>query len=269
MKTRLIVTYVAVLITCLAVFTQRPAVARWYNYGHHQRTRNHCDRNSVAGTVYNTPHESDRASWSGFRTFRAAVRMQGSGIDRHGNVVHYNGQVERNTCPTFFGDVTVQAGGLKGNCLIPFISVASDPSVPRGTIIEIPEIAEAHKEVTLPPKGIRRVHPGLFMVQDRGAWIQGRGRLDFYTGSDSNHNPTNIFASGPSPFRMDRHTCDKTFRLIPPELCSRNGRGRKYSCRTNPEYAQKFAEISAFINGSDLNGQPLDLADKGGSRSTQ
>lgn len=69
--------------------------------------------------------------------------------------------------------------GVKGNILVPFRTVAADPSVPVGTVLFIPAL----RGQTVPlPGGTTAVHDGYVMVADRGGGITG-AHIDLFVGT--------------------------------------------------------------------------------------
>lgn len=139
-------------------------------------------KNVVSPSVYYVPSRSDFHS---FDSFKRAVKMQGTGDLGDGKVYRYNGKVERlpQGCQT--------AVGARGNCLIPFISIAADNSIySLGDIIYIPELKG--KVIRL-PSGEQFEHPGYFVVDDVGVAIRGANRFDFFTGNMSPNDKDNAF----------------------------------------------------------------------------
>jgi hypothetical protein len=78
---------------------------------------------------------------------------------------------------------------------------------PKGTIVEIPEFKD--KKILLPPHGLVKEHPDLFMVNDRGSAITKPGRTDFFTGSYEQQDSDNKFGSSSidGDTKMDIHSC--------------------------------------------------------------
>ena len=78
--------------------------------------------------------------------------------------------------------------GVKGICLDPFYSVASDLNHHKpGDVIFIPKL----KGVELPTG---EIHDGYVIVRDRGGAIIGPNRFDFFTGSYTHTDPKNSFS---------------------------------------------------------------------------
>ena len=89
--------------------------------------------------------------------------------------------VDSNQCP--------HGLGVKGICLDPFYSLASDLNHHKpGDVIYIEKL----KGITLPDGSI---HDGYMIVRDRGGAIHGPNRFDFFTGSYTNTDPQNSFAA--------------------------------------------------------------------------
>src|SRR4051812_35792532 len=69
--------------------------------GSHKR---YCGGNKLTGTIYNTPHEGDRESFHSYKSFAAAVHIEGSGIsnrkDKNGKnmILDYTGHYHSNNC---------------------------------------------------------------------------------------------------------------------------------------------------------------------------
>lgn len=166
--------------------------------------------NTVSGTTYNTPHLDDRRSWSSYRSWGQAVKVEGSGILPDGRVQDYTGHIRaKANCAQYYGDYTVK--GAAGKCLVPFMSIACDRSIyPMGTIIDIPNLHGV--TVRAPPSEHPDTIPGLFKCADTGGKIKGVGRFDFYTGSYGDHDHRNDFAVG--QYSMGPGHCAMKFKVI-------------------------------------------------------
>jgi hypothetical protein len=170
-----------------------------------------CTDPHVATTsAYYTPRVRDLCPTSTpCDRFKAEVKWQGSGQLSGGKNLTYLDQIlSRGDCDT--------AIGASGRCLTPYISVAADPCCyAMGDIIEMP--AFKGKMITL-PNGHTMIHPGYFIVEDKGGMIGGPGRFDFYTGVAGMFNPDNIFGyKGHSNTRLiDTSVCSahKEFTVI-------------------------------------------------------
>lgn len=145
--------------------------------------------------------------------FKEMVGVQGSGTLSKGKIYTFQGKtVDIGDCDTSIG---------KGNtCLIPYVSVAADLRYHElGDIIEMPALKG--KIITL-PNGKKFVHPGYFIVDDRGAasYIRGENRFDVYTGPHDLDDPRNAFGQdAPPELRMvDTKECGphKNFKVIKP-----------------------------------------------------
>lgn len=124
------------------------------------------------------------------------ANMQGSGIQSPGILYRYKQSPRElgNGCKTTFG--------FAGTCLIPYVSIAADPSYHNmGDYISMP--AMKGKKVTL-ADGRVLTHPGYFRVDDTGGAIDGRTRFDFYTGPLGLGQKRNSFSdSSGSDFSME------------------------------------------------------------------
>ncbi len=142
-----------------------------------------CGGKQATSTVYNLPVENKEETWKkskdlpwGFSSFKAAVKMQGSGKRTNGNIARYKG-----------GDVkadpmcTTTKTSSSGQCLLPYFSIAADVKNgwKMGDIIYMRNVAD--QEITL-PSGRKIRHPGFFIVHDVGGAIKGANRFDFFVG---------------------------------------------------------------------------------------
>jgi hypothetical protein len=264
-----------------------------------------CDGNRLTGTFYNLPYEATsnnqktdplRNSYASYPMFinkrylgnsyitgtkipnGGAVNMEGSGVcsdsdnsacgpGQGGNIIHFNGHIDQNPCPKYFGEASPPAGPVLSadeaknsldpsfarpngaNCIVPFYSVAADPHVPRGAIVEVEEFK--NKTIYLPPNGIKKPHPELFMVGDRGSAITDRdhsspNRFDFFTGSYEQKDKMNVFgnSSPDGDTQMDIKSCRNHVKVILP---------------TDPDYPEKLKEIQqslAQVNGKSATAGP-------------
>lgn len=107
------------------------------------------------------------------RAFVKALELEGTAVTRDGRTLNYAG---RRAGSTRFSVVSAPYGlGSKSNPLIPFRSLATDPSeIPYGTVLYIPEAVGAKL-----PDGT--THDGYFVAADTGGAIKGK-RLDVFTG---------------------------------------------------------------------------------------
>jgi len=174
-----------------------------------------CPTNVAESSFYNTPHWKDycKTSWSKCSkktkdAFYKVINDRGSGIMPNRQVRYYNGKsIAQGKCDTTFG--------AAGKCMIPYISVAADPKYYRmGDIIDMPSLKG---RVIMLPNGQRMIHPGYFIVADKGFDIKGPNRFDFYTGTATPWDRDNIFGYH-GGFKMGQKSdCSdrKTFAVIP------------------------------------------------------
>lgn len=97
------------------------------------------------------------------------------------------------------------ARGATGDCLLPFYSIAADPNIYKmNQKIYIPKV----KGTPLPDGSL---HTGVFIIQDTGGNIDGKGRFDFFTGlmkyTDKN-NPFYKLGLSDKKTRMDFYLID-------------------------------------------------------------
>lgn len=159
--------------------------------------RGTCNASKVSSTMYYLPQEGK------VKNFKAAVKLQGSGIGRDGRIHTYSGKKVKRpaNCKT-------TATSASGKCLLSYFSVAADPRYFRmGDVIHVPELAG-----TLVPLHGRMVeHPGFFVVHDKGGAINGPGRFDFFVGTDdpfSSKGPFNQKGLG------DKRQCKYGFQKL-------------------------------------------------------
>ena len=163
-----------------------------------------CGAGKATSTIYNLPQEDKKDTWPGFKDFKSAVRMQGSGRRANGKIARYKG-----------GDVSVPSTckttttSASGQCLLSYFSIAADPSAGfrMGDIIYMRSLADQEIEL---PSGRKIRHPGFLIVHDTGGAIKGAGRFDFFVGT------TNPQKSSFQRFNLaDKKKCDnKDFQKI-------------------------------------------------------
>jgi len=195
--------------------------SKWANHG--SKCKNH---EKVSATIYFLPREGK------VKNFRAAVKLQGSGIMANGNRLSYTGKVTKP--PT---NCTTTKTSASRQCLLSYFSIAADLRYHRaGDIIEVPSLKGTR--VRLPDSGQTISHPGFFIVHDTGAAIKGVNRFDFFTGTD---NPS---AKG-NAFRQkklgDKFNCQKSWRKF-----ARNSKG--YHMARNQIYSLTDSTRNPSIN---------------------
>lgn len=198
-----------------------------------------CGPGKLSSTIYNLPHQDKKETWRGYNDFRCAVEMQGSGIwtrKLEGSVDcsknYKTGRKPKRTAVSQLKDKSPSAKGghsildyqgketrvrptckttttsSSGNCLLSMFSVAADPGSgwDPGDIIYIRELAD--KEMTL-PSGKKIRHPGYFIVHDRGGWIKGGNRFDFFVGaSDASNNSLSKLGLG------NKNACNLSYKKV-------------------------------------------------------
>lgn len=169
-----------------------------------------CGAGIAKSTVYFLPDVVDYCKSSKpCPKFKKAVAMQGSGRLPGNRVLKYNGKtLNVGSCST--------TTGARGDCLLPYVSIAADPRFYSiGDIIQMPALAG--KQMSL-PDGRELTHPGYFIVHDVGAWIKGENRFDFFTGTYNQSVKGNAFGQrGLADIRMvDKNECSphKKFSVI-------------------------------------------------------
>lgn len=170
-----------------------------------------CGATQASTSIYSMPHIKDHCpSPKICQKFKDEVRMQGYGTLSDGSLLDYRGKITNDECKN--------GRGAKGDCLIPFLSVAADPSYYRiGDIIKMPGLKG--QELKL-PDGKMMTHPGYVIVQDVGSAIKGANRFDFFVGTyhkftvaskkkaDTLYSPDNRFGIGGDLSLADKKACD-------------------------------------------------------------
>ncbi|WP_413560653.1 3D domain-containing protein [Bdellovibrio sp. HCB209] len=148
--------------------------------------------------------------------------------------------------------------GASGECIIPYISIAADPShYKMGTIIYMPSMRG--KMIQL-PNGTKKPHPGYFLIEDTGGAIDGKNRFDFFTGDIRPENPKNSFGSDAEP---DMQLSDKTCR---------DSKAFKKISKKDPKYPAAVRQMRDFWKAAKLSRPDLEeiaeKADRGAAPSS-
>lgn len=195
-----------------------------------------CRGDIATSSMYYVPHVRDFCSDGKVcSAFQRVVNDAGTGTLGDGRVLRYTGAIQRlpEGCNT--------AVGSRGNCLIPFISLAGDDDHHRmGSLIRMDSMKG--KLITT-PDGRKIPHPGYFSIDDVGGGINGSNRFDFFTGSFSPRNKNNVFGrSGQNPTIIDPGVCTASKRFAKVSKDSAEGR----------RALQSIAEFKQAYNGAPV-----------------
>lgn len=208
-----------------------------------------CKGDIATTTMYHVPHIRDYCSGGQICSkFRSAVNMAGTGSLGDGRVLRYTGATQN------LPDGCTTAVGSRGNCLIPFISVAGDDDHHRlGSIIRMDGMKG--KLITT-PDGRKIPHPGYFSIDDTGGAINGANRFDFFTGSFGPRNRSNAFGhSGSNPVIVDKNKCTTSKRY---SKISRESAEGQRALQSIAEFKQSYGGAPAARKGlaSSLRPRP-------------